>query len=880
MPLLEHSHLLESADDIHVAFVCTKADTVAHYSKVIVSHLTSFLPGAGEKGRSGKNIKVTGTMLRELKKTLKERLQAKNRDQMYHSALLRFYDDVLKKRATFVMVSTGLTYEDLVQIFSASVQQEIKTSLAATSTPEGIAEILEPYNTAEDAYNGRVQEFIELLKGTVDRVCLEEVSSKRAKHHKRNSSANTESTAPARFQHKRNTSAKNQSILANNPEEHEEIDTKMPTGGKLSMSLGAGLDKAAAALSVSPDEVPEYHSQECHFMLEWTKEAFMVSRDRHEKAVNRISHEPTAQMIVKDFQERLRQLERDSKIEEENEYLTALYGLTQDSFHRFNKAGFFFWRKLEKQDMLKHVARLTKLYIKPVEDKLSEVADAEKNEKAQSLSGKVRIRVLVVEARNLTIKDNDGKSDPYVVVEYGHDQRYQTEVVAHSLQPYWNQEIALEIKADSKSKVVKIVIWDHDEVKDFSITSPFSTKFWKEESDDFLGQVTFSSKDLIEELAAAPRKRFDKWLPLQKRSKRSTVSGEIHLIVDIDNFDPTTAASVTDSVSIEEPVESEELIFDVSKMTPVFKPKFFANYHLLYKNLVVKLLEYDARVADGALGDGSLSKISESILEEIGERWRLNKVWREVCYFKILSEQYRDPPSVNQVTGGQGIAAVATGPSVATLIAAFTRTEQLIMQVKSYLLHIKVLCPQSVDVMPDGTKIVNQPVISGIGNLVMSDDTVAMYVDTLVKTEEFLKWQVQRYKDCFPCDTPVGGLVSTISMLSMLFENEWAHPEHCAQLASPDSGLISPDEKTGEKEREFVSSQQSLLEPFTEQLSQLVRIGTVERYMRMSELASPQQDNQVLRLIKLADLIMEEIESDITYFQKPFAAYAQNSLLI
>jgi hypothetical protein len=200
--------------------------------------------------------------------------------------------------------------------------------------------------------------------------------------------------------------------------------------------------------------------------------------------------------------------------------------------------------------------------------------------------------------------------------------------------------------------------------------------------------------------------------------------------------------------------------------------------------------------------------------------------------------------------------------------------DQTFLQVNQYMDHIKVLCNASSDQLPGGTKFFNPPVVSGIGDLIMTDDDMATYVETLMKLEDFLKWQVQRYKDCFPCDTPVGGLVSTVYMLCTILENEIVHPSLPA-LQAPDSGVVSsPDSDENKTPFSFDTKKTTKLqkEPFHETLLSLVRAGTVERYMRLSELAMPVEEHQVSRLCKLASLIMEEVDSDAAYFQKPFSA--------
>jgi hypothetical protein len=84
----------------------------------------------------------------------------------------------------------------------------------------------------------------------------------------------------------------------------------------------------------------------------------------------------------------------------------------------------------------------------------------------------------------------------------------------------------MKLKSTSR-KPLKITVWDKDD--DEIHLSPFTKKFWKDEADDFLCQVTFTVEDLLDQLRQSPERCFKKWYDLQKRTRRSHVSGSIHL---------------------------------------------------------------------------------------------------------------------------------------------------------------------------------------------------------------------------------------------------------------------------------------------------------------------------------------------------------------
>jgi len=58
------------------------------------------------------------------------------------------------------------------------------------------------------------------------------------------------------------------------------------------------------------------------------------------------------------------------------------------------------------------------------------------------LTGKTKIKIKVVKARNLTGKDKTGKSDPYVTIEY-EKEIFSTNVIEQNLDPVWDEQITL-----------------------------------------------------------------------------------------------------------------------------------------------------------------------------------------------------------------------------------------------------------------------------------------------------------------------------------------------------------------------------------------------------------------------------------------------------
>lgn len=110
----------------------------------------------------------------------------------------------------------------------------------------------------------------------------------------------------------------------------------------------------------------------------------------------------------------------------------------------------------------------------------------------------------VIRARNLTSKDNNGFSDPYVKIILG-SSSVRTTTRKKNLNPDWGMVFSFDWEINMRYAIVEV--WDED----------YSS------SDDFLGVVyipVFSFYDGYNSKA---------WYPLGKRSFKSSVSGEIEI---------------------------------------------------------------------------------------------------------------------------------------------------------------------------------------------------------------------------------------------------------------------------------------------------------------------------------------------------------------
>ncbi|KAG8076101.1 hypothetical protein GUJ93_ZPchr0006g40923 [Zizania palustris] len=125
----------------------------------------------------------------------------------------------------------------------------------------------------------------------------------------------------------------------------------------------------------------------------------------------------------------------------------------------------------------------------------------------------MRLRVHVIEARNLPAMGGSGLSDPYAKLQLGR-QRAKTKVTRKTLSPSWDEEFAFRV-GDLKEELVVVVL---DEDRYFS--------------DDFLGQVKVPLSAVLD---AQNRSLGTQWYQLLPKSRKSKTKdyGEIRLTISL-----------------------------------------------------------------------------------------------------------------------------------------------------------------------------------------------------------------------------------------------------------------------------------------------------------------------------------------------------------
>ena len=73
----------------------------------------------------------------------------------------------------------------------------------------------------------------------------------------------------------------------------------------------------------------------------------------------------------------------------------------------------------------------------------------------------------VIEAKNLIPMDQNGASDPYVVVRImGSSSRQKTKVIESTLNPTWNEKLIIDLKPEDQHKRLLVECWDKNPLAD------------------------------------------------------------------------------------------------------------------------------------------------------------------------------------------------------------------------------------------------------------------------------------------------------------------------------------------------------------------------------------------------------------------------------
>ena len=77
-------------------------------------------------------------------------------------------------------------------------------------------------------------------------------------------------------------------------------------------------------------------------------------------------------------------------------------------------------------------------------------------------SGKLKVKV--VNGRDLTNKETFQTSDPYCKIEIG-GEGYKTKTKKGNLNPDWNEEFVFTVKPECVNEVIALSVWDKNTIK-------------------------------------------------------------------------------------------------------------------------------------------------------------------------------------------------------------------------------------------------------------------------------------------------------------------------------------------------------------------------------------------------------------------------------
>ncbi|KAF9937275.1 hypothetical protein BGZ65_001612, partial [Modicella reniformis] len=73
----------------------------------------------------------------------------------------------------------------------------------------------------------------------------------------------------------------------------------------------------------------------------------------------------------------------------------------------------------------------------------------------------IRVRIHVLQARGLAVKDSNGMSDPYVKIRIG-GHSFTTQYIPKTLNPVWDASFEFDIETQSVPDQVNLMFWDKD----------------------------------------------------------------------------------------------------------------------------------------------------------------------------------------------------------------------------------------------------------------------------------------------------------------------------------------------------------------------------------------------------------------------------------
>ncbi|TPX65599.1 hypothetical protein SpCBS45565_g05071 [Spizellomyces sp. 'palustris'] len=267
--------------------------------------------------------------------------------------------------------------------------------------------------------------------------------------------------------------------------------------------------------------------------------------------------------------------------------------LSPTDFHDFNV--YLAWKRFEREAVEKLISSTGHGAVSAVVE--GAVSDLSSEDDAL-------ISFAVQSATGLYAKDHNGLSNPYCVIMFN-GISYVSHTVEKSLNPRWNFNVPLKVK--SASDPLLLTIWNR------STDRPRDRR-----GDAFLGMCTITSGQLCQS-------SLDQHYNLDKRSTRSHVSGQVHVVVE---------RITTDK-------DKPNMWKNALRALP-------PDPRVVYATLVKKFLDCAVAKYDG---DSLLPEGYQRVLDSVAAIWRVGLPYRAMIYFEALTSMFSQaiiPASVLQ----------------------------------------------------------------------------------------------------------------------------------------------------------------------------------------------------------------------------------------
>ncbi|EPZ32919.1 C2 calcium/lipid-binding, CaLB domain-containing protein [Rozella allomycis CSF55] len=451
---------------------------------------------------------------------------------------------------------------------------------------------------------------------------------------------------------------------------------------------------------------------------------------------------------------------------------------------------------------------------------LSRIEEIDYGKQLEDVSFVLRIK----EARNLYPKDENITSDPYCTIEIG-GQFWHTRVVYSELNPRWNEEIVFPFENFTKNVVINV--WDKDDKK-FEASDLFKARYWRDERDQFLGRCEVKIMNLIPMLIRRGENggiefaAVERWVPLEKRSKRSRVSGEIKIEICIVCDKLVRMILSKNRVERSDKVRVEHFDNQCNKISNKISHQTYGEVNVLLTVLINKILERE----DNLLGVVEI----RYILIELCLRWRIS-----FGSFKLKENFMLNHAS--QVL------------YELTTLERYLKKDSFKM--RKFEFNLEILCENYLKFVKNYKDCF--PFNTPIGELDASV-SILLFIEK-IKGRVIKEVEGKRVK---------GGRVGRVGK---------HHKENYMNDTNPFQ-TTNPFQSTNSFQPPQLQPPQ--LKPIHLPIQIALKEGLLMRSMKLNELCHPLKKNDLLKCLMLTEILIKELDQDINLYSRSFPLISFN----